>query len=157
MIEGKLDLYVKIITDKFGENVMKESYLNEPNSHMPILTIDKEKWHDVAVVLHDDINMKFNYLMNLSGIDYEEYMEVIYHLFSFSRDEYVAVKVQTVRDGGSVPSVMDIWPGADWQEREVYDLLGIDFTGREITRILLPENWVGYPLRKDYQPYDKEV
>ncbi|OEF99826.1 hypothetical protein BHF71_01220 [Vulcanibacillus modesticaldus] len=155
--QAVLDTYVKIISEKVSENAIKEAYINEPNSHRPTLIIDKEYWHDVALVIRDDENMQFNYLMNLSGVDYEKYMEVAYHFYSFSRDEYLAVKVQTERDGGSVSTVIDIWPAADWQEREAYDLLGIGFTGREISRILLPDDWVGHPLRKDYVPHDEEV
>lgn len=152
-----LDSYVKLISENISETAVKESYINELNSHMPTIIIDKDHWHKVAYFIRDNESFLFNYTMNLSGVDYEKYMEVIYHLYSFSRDEYIAIKVQTERDGGSVPSVMDVWPSADWQERETYDLLGIDFTGREISRILLPDNWIGHPLRKDYKPHDEEV
>ncbi|WP_339060885.1 NADH-quinone oxidoreductase subunit C [Tepidibacillus marianensis] len=152
-----LDQYVKLIQQQIGEEAVKESFINEPNAHMPVLIIDKAKWHEVAKLVKDHPEMKFNYLMNLAGVDYEKYMEVAYHFYSYSRDEYLTVKVQTDRDGGSVPTIMDLWATADWHEREAYDLLGIGFTGREITRILLPDEWVGYPLRKDYKPYDEEV
>ncbi len=152
-----LDQYVKLITEKVGETAIKEAYINEVNSHMPSFIIDKELWHDVALLIRDNENMQFDYLMNLSGVDYESYMEAAYFFYSYTRDEYLAIKVQTERDGGSVPTVMDVWPTADWHEREAYDLLGIGFTGREISRILLPDDWVGYPLRKDYKPYDEEV
>jgi len=152
-----LDSYVKIISEQVAQDAVKEAYINEVNSHMPALIIRKENWHDVALIIRDKEDMQFDYLMNLSGVDYEEYLEVTYHFYSFSRDEYLTVKVQTERDGGSVASVMDIWPAADWQEREAYDLLGIGFTGREISRILLSDDWVGHPLRKDYKPYDEGV
>ncbi|KXG44647.1 NADH-quinone oxidoreductase subunit C [Tepidibacillus decaturensis] len=155
--QPKLDAYINIITEQVGEAAIKESFINEPNAHMPVLVIDKEYWHDVAKLLHSHDQMKFDYLMNLAGVDYEKYMEVVYHFYSYSRDEYLTVKVQTERDGGSVPTVMDIWATADWHEREAYDLLGIGFTGRQISRILLPDDWVGHPLRKDYKPYDEEV
>lgn len=152
-----LDQYIKLISDNFGEGVIKDSFINEPNDQMPMLVIDKAKWHDIAKFLRDNENLRFDYLMNLSGVDYEEYMEVVYHLYSYSRSEFLGVKVQTERDGGSVSTVMDIWPTADWNEREAYDLLGIDFTGRKISRILLTDDWIGHPLRKDYQPHDEEV
>lgn len=152
-----LESYVKIISEKIGEETIKESYVNEPNKHMPTLIIDKDKWHDAAQLIHDDENLRFDYLMNLSGVDYETYMEAAYFFYSYSRDEYLAVKVQTDRDGGSVPTVMDIWPTADWLERETFDLLGIGFSGRDISRILLTDDWVGHPLRKDYQPHDEGV
>ncbi len=152
-----LDRYVDIINNKISDIAIKKSYINVDNFHMPTLIIDKTHWLDVAAVIREDEQMKFNSLMNLSGVDYQEFMEVIYHLYSFERDEYLAIKVETEHDGGSVPTVMNIWPASDWQEREVYDLLGIDFTGRKITRILLSDDWVGHPLRKDYVQPDEEV
>ena len=152
-----LDLYVKIISEKVSSTAVKESYINEKNAHMPTLIVEKDQWHEVAELLHKNQDLRFDYLMNLSGLDYGEFLEVAYHFYSFSRDEYMAIKVQTDREGGSVPSVMDIWLAADWQEREAYDLVGMGFTGREITRILLPDNWVGHPLRKDYEPHDEGV
>ncbi len=155
--EQVLNQYVQKITNTFGEGIVKEAYINLPNFHLPTLLIDKSKWQEVALFLKEDVDFKFNYLMNLSGIDYEQYMEVIYHFHAIDRNEYLAVKVQTDRDGGEIPTVKNIWQAADWQEREVYDLLGIKFTGREISRILLPDEWIGHPLRKDYVPYDKGV
>lgn len=152
-----LDRYVDIINKTVSDKAIKESYINLDNFHMPTLIIDKEYWLDVATLIRDDEQMKFNSLMNLSGVDYQEYMEVIYHLYSFERDEYLAIKVATEHDGGSVPTVMNIWPASDWQEREVYDLLGIGFTGRKITRILLSDDWIGHPLRKDYVQPEEEV
>lgn len=145
-----LEIYVDIISKKISDKAIKESYINEVNFHMPTLIINKEYWLEAALLIRDDEKMNFDFLMNLSGVDYEDFMEVVYHLYSFERDEYLAVKLETERDGGNVPSVIDIWPAADWQERETYDLLGIGFTGRNITRILLSDDWVGHPLRKDY-------
>ncbi|TCS83399.1 NADH-quinone oxidoreductase subunit C [Tepidibacillus fermentans] len=152
-----LDQYVKIIKEQVGEEAIKDAFINEPNDHMPVLVINKDKWYDVAKLLKDHPEMRFDYLMNLAGVDYEKYMEVAYHFYSYSRNEFLGVKVQTERDGGTVPTVMDIWATADWHEREAYDLLGIGFTGRQISRILLPDDWVGHPLRKDYKPFDEEV
>lgn len=152
-----LDSYVMVISEKISVEAIKEAYINEANTHMPTLIIDKKYWADVAPFLRDEENFKFNFLMNLSGVDFEQHMEVVYHLYSISRDAYLTIKVQTERDGGSVPTVIGVWPAADWQERETYDLLGIGFTGRTITRILLPDEWVGHPLRKDYVPHDEGV
>lgn len=145
-----LEIYVDIISKKISDKAIIESYINEVNFHMPTLIINKEYWLEAALLIRDDEKMNFDFLMNLSGVDYEDFMEVVYHLYSFERDEYLAVKLETERDGGNVPSVIDIWPASDWQERETYDLLGIGFTGRNITRILLSDDWVGHPLRKDY-------
>ncbi len=155
--QALLDRYLVLINDEISEKAIVESYINEPNFHLPTLIVDKNEWLRLAELLKSGAEFKFDFLMNLSGVDYVEYMEVIYHLYSYERDQYLAVKVKTDRDGGSVPSVIDVWRTADWQEREVYDLLGIGFTGREISRILMPDDWVGYPLRKDYVMPEEEV
>lgn len=85
-------------------------------------------------------------------------MEVVYHLYSYANRQSLSVKVKTDRESSVVPSVVDLWKGADWNERETYDLLGIHFEGHpNLKRILLPDEWEGHPLRKDYQPLDEEV
>ncbi len=92
-------------------------------------------------------------------------IEVVYHLVSYGRrpdpayrkaalknDGFLVLKVSVPRDRAEVPSVMDLWAGADWHERETYDLMGVSSrAGRRLTRILLPEDWPGYPLRKDWE------
>ena len=155
--QPQLDRYVELINEKISEKAIVESYINEPNFHLSTLIVDKKEWLRLAEFIKADEAFRFNFLMNLSGVDYVEYMEVIYHLYSYERDQYLAIKVQTERDGGSVPNVINVWRTADWQEREAYDLLGIGFTGREITRILMPDDWVGHPLRKDYVMPEEEV
>lgn len=95
----------------------------------------------------------FEYLNCLSGVDWigEQQLEVVYHLSSLAFPLKVTVKVRIPRDAPVVRSVVPIWPGANWHEREVYDLFGIRFEGHpDHRRILLSEDWEGYPLRKDY-------
>jgi NADH-quinone oxidoreductase subunit C len=85
-------------------------------------------------------------------------MEVVYHMISLVSKREVAVKVKTERDGASVYSATPVWATANWNEREIFDLLGIDFPGHpDMRRIMMPDDWVGYPLRKDYEPLDSEV
>lgn len=153
-----LDKYVSRITEKFGADVLEASYINELSKEVPTLVVKNEKWHDVAQFLKEDEQLGFDYLSNLHGVDYEDRMEVYYHLYSYKNRQSVAVKVKTDREQPTVSSVMDIWRGADWNERETFDLFGIHFPGHiNLTRILLPDEWVGYPLRKDYVQYDEEV
>jgi NADH-quinone oxidoreductase subunit C len=153
-----LDKYVKLISEKFGADVLEASYINELAKEVPTLIVKNEHWHDVARFLKEEEQLAFDYLSDLHGVDYEDRMEVYYHLYSYKNRQSVAVKVKTNREQPSVPSVMDIWRGADWNERETYDLLGIYFPGHSnLRRILLPDDWVGYPLRKDYVQYDEEV
>lgn len=91
----------------------------------------------------------YNYLVLMSAVDYLKYREVVYHLSSYSEEKMIAVKVRTVDD--VLPSATPLWASANWLEREIYDLMGIKFTGHpDLKRIFLPEGWVGHPLRKDY-------
>lgn len=93
-----------------------------------------------------------------SGVDYQSYLEVMFHLYSIQHNDYIAVKVKTDPEQVEIPSVSGIWQAANWNEREIFDLLGVVFTGHpNLTRILMPDSWVGHPLRKDYEPLDEGV
>ncbi len=93
----------------------------------------------------------FNYLMNLCATDYKDTFEVIYHLSALESKAKITLKVKINREKPELASITPLHPGANWQEREAFDLLGVVFTGHpNLTRILLPCDWEGYPLRKDY-------
>jgi NADH-quinone oxidoreductase subunit C len=93
----------------------------------------------------------FDHLSCITGIDFIEYLQVVYHLFSYEKKFWVVLKVDLQKDDPHVPTVYPVWPVADWLERETYDLVGIIFDGHpDMRRILLPESWKGHPLRKDY-------
>jgi NADH-quinone oxidoreductase subunit C len=106
--------------------------------------------------------LKKNYevLMDLSGVDYLEPMKmtkVFYWLHNPKNYERIRVVVYVERDG-SLPTVTDLWRGANWFERELYDLFGVKFEGHpHLTRILMPDDWVGHPLRKDYALTEEPV
>ncbi len=95
----------------------------------------------------------FDYCVDITAVHYpkrEKQFDVVWVLYSFSRNERIRVKTQ-ILEGEAVPSSVAIWPAANWLEREVYDMFGIKFEGHpDLKRILLPEGWKGYPLRKDY-------
>ncbi len=95
----------------------------------------------------------FNYLSDLCGVHFPERdrpFEVVYQLFSLERSDSLRLKVR-VKEGESVPSVTEVWKTANWLEREAYDMFGIEFEGHpDLRRILLPEDWEGFPLRKEY-------
>lgn len=153
-----LDKYVQVIKNHFEEDVIEEAYINWQSKEMPTLVIKKEHWFRVAQFLKHNEQLAFDYLSNLAGVDHETHMEVCYHFYSYKEKQSVAVKVKTDREEAALPSVTPIWPGADWPEREAYDLLGIRFTGHpNLKRILLTDDWVGHPLRKDYVPYDEGI
>lgn len=110
----------------------------------------------VARFLRDDARLQFNFLSSIAAVDYvEKGFEVVYHLLSLPegrRKLILKVTPAGDRDNPEVPTVTDIWPTANWHEREAWDLMGIRFTGHpDLRRILLREDWVGHPLRKDYQ------
>ena len=105
----------------------------------------------VCVYLNEMSDLAFDSLMCLSGVDRGENFEVVYHLFSMTHLHKVTLKVQTPRTDPKIPTVATLWRTADWHEREVYDLFGIVFLDHpDLRRILMPDDWEGYPLRKDY-------
>lgn len=94
----------------------------------------------------------FNYLTNLTAVDYPENFMVVYNLVSFRHDYTLMVKAGIGKDNPEAPSLFSLWGAAGWQEREVYDMFGIVFTGHpNMKRILLDEDFVGHPLRKDFK------
>jgi NADH-quinone oxidoreductase subunit C len=108
---------------------------------------------DICKFLRDDPELAFFYLSNLCAVDYpkrEKRFDIVYHIYSIGRKHKFSLIVQAA-ENEEIPSVISIWPTADWQEREVYDFFGIRFSGHpNLKRILLPDWWEGHPLRKDY-------
>lgn len=121
------------------------------------LSVVPEHWADVAQLLRSDEELRFNVLMCLTGYDHGpgERLGIAYNLHSLDKLHKLEVRVEVARDGGQVPTVALIWRTAEWHEREAYDMYGITFVGHpDLRRILLPEDWEGYPLRKDYKEPD---
>lgn len=119
----------------------------------PRIHVDATGWRPVAEFLRQDPALSFDWLACLTGLDYaaDGRMAVAYDLWSVGHRHRFAVKVYTPRGEPVVPSVVDLWPAANWHEREAFDLLGIDFPGHpDLRRILLADDWDGHPLRKDY-------
>ncbi len=139
----------------------------------PFVRVEAKRLAEVATLVRDDPDLRMDCCHLISGVDWPSKtpadgpgsMEVVYHLVSYARkpdavtrrsalknDGFLVLKVRVPRDKPEVPSVMGVWIGADWHERETWDLCGIRFTGREsLRRILLPEDWPGHPLRKDWE------
>ena len=107
---------------------------------------------DVARYLRDDPELDFQFLNAISAVDFIEHFEVVYHLTSLRRQHTAVIKTRVVgREDLSIPSVYHVWRGADFQEREIWDLMGIRFEGHpNMKRIMLWEGFQGHPLRKDY-------
>ena len=119
----------------------------------PHLKVPREEVGAVAQILSTDPELAFDSLMCLSGLDWPDHLQVVYHLHSFRHNHKVTLKVICPKDDPTVPTVCRIWPTADWHEREAFDLIGVRFEGHpDLRRLLLPEDWEGHPLRKDYTP-----
>ncbi|MCZ8523353.1 MULTISPECIES: NADH-quinone oxidoreductase subunit C [Paenibacillus] len=146
------------ILKEFREGIVEDAVVNEKGGHIPTVSIQAEAWPDTAAMLRTHPELELNYLRNVSGVDMETHMEVVYHLISLDHKQDYCFKVKTDRQTPSVPSITPIFPTADWNEREIYDLFGIDFPGHpDLRRIMMADDWVGHPLRKDYEPIDPEV
>ncbi|MBF7148281.1 NADH-quinone oxidoreductase subunit C [Bacillus toyonensis] len=153
-----LNQYVEVIRGKLGGSTLVDSYINKLSKDVPTLVVDPSKYYEVMELLRFHEGLAFDYMSELHATDFVTHMEVYVHLFSYGKKQSVAVKVKLDREEPQVESVTALWKGADWPEREAYDLLGIAFKGHpNLSRILMPDDWVGYPLRKDYEPYDVEV
>lgn len=153
-----LDSWVKLLKEQLGDDIVEEAFINERDAHLPYVVVKNERWIEAAEQLRDHSDFSMKYLRNVSGIDQETHMEVAYHLLSLDTKQELCVKIKTNRDTPSIPSVTPVWPTANWNEREIYDLLGVDFPGHpDLRRIMMSDDWVGHPLRKDYEPLDPEV
>lgn len=115
--------------------------------------VPPERLIEACRLLKTDPALAFDCLSNLSGVDYPKQgaIQVVYHLTSYPHRHWFVLKVNAVRDDPRVPTVSGLWATADWLEREVFDLLGVRFEGHpDLRRILMPEDWPGHPLRKDF-------
>lgn len=146
-----------LLANKLGEHVITGQ---ENAGLQPALLIAPECITEVCLVLRDDPATYFDFLSCLSGVDYgveAGRFGVVYHLASIPYQQQLTLKVSREHDrnGGSLPhfpSVSSVYASADWHEREAYDMLGIYFEGHsDLRRLLMPDDWEGYPLRKDYK------
>lgn len=138
------------LQERFGAQVL--TFNGEARD--PYVLVTAAAIHEIGEYLRHNAELQFDLLMCLSGVDYgpEKTLGVVYHLFSTVLRHKITLKVEVPRQGGTLPSVSDIWRTADWHEREVYDLYGMHFENHpDHRRILLPDDWEGYPLLKDYQ------
>jgi NADH-quinone oxidoreductase subunit C len=122
----------------------------------PFVVVATDAIAEVAAFCKADPDLAFDNLMCLAAVDYPKEtpprMEVVYELNSYKHLHTFALKVHVPREGAAVPTVEKVWGVANWHEREAWDLFGIAFTGHsDLRRILLPDDWVGHPMRKDWQ------
>jgi NADH-quinone oxidoreductase subunit C len=121
--------------------------------NLPCITVGKEFLLSICRFLKGEEGGAYTLLTDQTAADYpkrEKRFDIIYLLYSFKRNDRLRLKV-IVGEGEAVPSVVGIWPAANWLEREVYDMFGVVYEGHpDLKRILLPDGWTGHPLRKDY-------
>lgn len=118
----------------------------------PFIKIASEAIVETCFSLRNDDKLAFDSLMCLSGVDYPQHITIVYHLFSFRHRQKIVLKTEVSKDNPILHTVEEIWKAANWHEREIYDLFGVVFDGHsDLRRILLPDDWEGHPLRKDYQ------
>jgi len=118
------------------------------------IVVKRSAIREVCAILRDDRELQFNFLADITCVDWypnEPRFEVIYHLLSIPEHQRLRLKVRLAGDDPNLESVTSVWPSADFFEREVYDLFGVRFAGHpNLRRIMMPEDWEGHPLRKDY-------
>lgn len=143
---------IKILLE---ENFPQKSFEVVENASPQGIVIPAESLVEVMKFLHTNDQLYFDMLSCITGLDNGSEagnMEVIYNLYSIPNDIHLMIKVILQRDDLKVDSLVEIWKTADWQEREVYDMYGIHFNNHpDLRRILMPADWEGFPLRKDYE------
>jgi NADH-quinone oxidoreductase subunit C len=148
------DQIAKMIEEKFpGEVLGTVTHAGQTG-----VMVKPELIRDICRFLHDEPSLRMDHLADLTAVDYSAYpgdtglrFEVVYNLISTVFRHRIRLKVRVPEDQPRVDTVTEIWQTANWHERETYDLMGIIFNGHpDLRRILLPEDWVGHPLRKEY-------
>jgi NADH-quinone oxidoreductase subunit C len=150
-----------LLIAKFGGDVIAAE---ETGGLQPALLIDPDRIVDVCRELRDNPRTYFDFLSCLTGVDYgvdDARFGVVYHLASIPYQTQLTLKVSKANNRDldelpSFPSITSVYGAADWHEREAYEMIGISFEGHpDLRRLLLPDDWEGYPLRKDYTTVDK--
>lgn len=141
----------KRIKERFADEVLD---VREFRGQVSV-TVRKNRILEISRFLHDDPDLFLDYPLDVCGVDYlgkkEMRFEVVYHLYSIRHRHMIRLKAEVSEGDPSIDSVMPVWVGVNWHEREVYDMYGIVFRGHpDLRRVLMPEDWEGHPLRKDY-------
>ena len=146
------DLVAERLRERFGEQILD---LAEGGDCLTV-QVDRDTVVDLVTYLRDNADLAFARLSDICGVDYLEFereprFAVVYHVHSLLLMRYVRIRVQVDEDDLVVPSLCGVWPGANFFERETFDMYGIRFDGNpDLKRILLPDDFEGYPLRKDF-------
>jgi NADH-quinone oxidoreductase subunit C len=149
----------EVLRAKFGNKIVEmtlpavSSSMTGGDSTRSWIRVESDTIEEICKFLRDEDAMKFDYLACLSGIDYNNaYLGVVYHLTSTVHKHKIVIKVRCTKENPHIHTVSYVWAAANWFEREVFDLYGIIFDEHpDLRRILLPDDWEGHPLRKDYK------
>jgi len=144
----------KMIEEKFAGQVLETTTC----AGQVGVSLRKDQIKDVCLFLRDEPSIKMDHLADLTAVDYSKYpgdpgprFEVVYNMISTTYRHRIRLKVRLPEDDPRIDTVSSVWQTANWHERETYDLMGITFDGHpDLRRILLPDDWEGYPLRKEY-------
>ena len=144
----------KVIEEKFPGQVLG----TVTHAGQVGVKLSRDRIRDICLFLRDEPSVKMDHLADLTAVDYSTYpgdpgprFEVVYNLISTVHRHRIRLKVRLTEEDPAIDTVSSVWNTANWHERETYDLMGIRFNGHpDLRRILLPEDWEGYPLRKEY-------
>ena len=145
------------------EEIQKKLETNIPGVKLQLegnfFIIDRNSLLPIARFLKESDALKMDYVSCITGVDYREYLECVYHLYSMAKKQGpICLKVRVKLDDPKIPSLVSIYRGAEFQEREAYDTVGIIFEGHpDLRRILMWDGFAHYPLRKSYVPEDQDV
>jgi NADH-quinone oxidoreductase subunit C len=150
MTDEKKSVVLEKLSERFGEAILAvHSDLGDDTA-----LVKRERIVEIMTFLRDDPALKFDFAMDLTGVDYlgeTPRFEVVYHLYSLGKKARVRIKARIPEEDPSIDSVVGVWTGMNWYEREAFDMYGITFNGHpDLKRILLYEEFQGHPLRKDY-------
>ena len=128
---------------------LQDVRVQEPDT--VVARCDKGVLHELAQGLKDDVEVGYETLNFIAGVDHVKHFESVYHVYSWKTNTYLELHVEVPRGKAELATVTDVWPAADWHEREAWDMVGIRYLGHpDLRRILLKDDFVGHPLRKDY-------
>lgn len=137
-----------LLSEQFGEMILE----SKPDDMNPWSAVEPSCLLDVCRFVNSDDRIKMDHLELLGGVDYEDRIEVVYVLYSMKHHHRYTLKCRLSREEPKVATVESVWAVANWHEREAFDMFGVLFEGHsDMRRILCPDDWEGYPLRKDYK------
>jgi NADH-quinone oxidoreductase subunit C len=140
------------LVDHFGPEVILDLTEAAEGIKDPFITVEGARIHRICLYCRVEAELGFDFCQSITGMDTGDTLTCVYHLYSYTNRHTLVLKAATPREDPRLPSCVEVWPAANWYEREVYDLFGIDFEGHpDLRRLLLPEDWEGHPGRKDWQ------